>query len=209
MSSLNNIDKKHNIVIYASLFILAIGLIYLMNKQDNLLNEQNKLSSLITIGPGSNTVEVPSTGGLYYYNPAICYLYATGLTTDGWIQWTSYNPTIEGFTLGNRGGRGANTSIIPNVYAYYEITINGGIKGNGVLGDIYLSLDNINADQEIDIWLNGSNTNGTSYNCNATVFATPCRTVDFSGFDFKLTGATLIPNGLPLFACVKYIGSSL
>jgi hypothetical protein len=208
MSSLNNIDKKYNIVIYASFIILAIGLIYVMNKQNN-------LSSLITTGPGSNTAKIPSSSGLYYYNPAICYLYAKSLTTDGWIQWDildQNNVPMKGFTIGNNDGQGPNTAIIPDVFGHYEITISGTVSTNST--GLFLAMNNINVHyrnllyQEIPPLPSAPNTYPLVA-ISATAFARPYTTNNLSGFVFKLAGATLWSGdgANPLFACVKYIGS--
>ena len=205
MSSLNNIDKKYNIVIYASFIILAIGLIYVMNKQNNLTNKQNDLSSLITTGPGSNTVKIPSTGGLYYYSPAICYLYATKLLTNGYIQWDMADPNnvpTKGFTIGNNDGAGANTTIIPNVYGYYEITISGTVTPTG---SVYLAMNNINV-KFFNIYFQAVTSAGNGITISTTQFARPYTTNNLSGFNFQLTNATLWDGGEKLYACVKFIG---
>jgi len=208
MSSLNNIDKKYNIVIYASFIILAIGLIYVMNKQNN-------VSSLITTGPGSNTVKIPPTGGLYYYNPAICYLYAKSLINGGFIQWDiddQHNVPMKGFTIGNNDGQGPNTAIIPDVFGHYEITISGTVQTNQ--SELFLGMNNINVHvtnllyQTIPPLPSAPNT-PPSYPLVAisvTAFARPFTTHNLSGFVFQLTNATLWDGGSPLFACVKFIG---
>ena len=123
MSSLNNIDKKYNIVIYASFIILAIGLIYVMHKQNNLTNKQNDLSSLITTGPGSNTVKIPSTGGLYSYSPAYWWGYATG-QTGGTIAWTAFGKTSRNISLNVND----STQLILPFIGVYELTISGGVN---------------------------------------------------------------------------------
>ena len=124
MSSLNNIDKKYNIVIYASFIILAIGLIYVMNKQNNLTNKQNDLSSLITTGPGSNTVKIPSTGGLYSYSPAYWWGYANGQIINGVIAWTAFGKTSRNIALNVND----STQLILPFIGVYELTISGGVN---------------------------------------------------------------------------------
>ena len=54
---------------------------------------KNNLSSLITTGPGSNTVKIPSSGGLYSYNPAYWWGYCAGQTGGGFIKWTPFGQT--------------------------------------------------------------------------------------------------------------------
>ena len=156
-------------------------------------------------GRGSNTALIDARNGLYYWNPAICYLYGTALAS-GWVQWAVWdtgNVPTKGFTLTNNNGRGANTTIEPNFYGHYEITINGGIIGNG--SSLFLTLNNINV-RQYNIWFQSFSTNGIAYTCTATAFARPFPTVGLSGFDFLLSNATLFSGGLPLYACIKFIG---
>jgi hypothetical protein len=128
MSSLNNIDKKYNIVIYASFIILAIGLIYVMNKQNN-------LSSLITTGPGSNTAKIPSTSGLYSYSPAYGSWYGDTLTTLGSIAWrpnTDTNIVPVGITYWSEPGTFTFTS--PGVY---KVSFNSYETVNPAIGNAH------------------------------------------------------------------------
>jgi hypothetical protein len=204
MSSLNNIDKKYNIVIYASFIILAIGLIYVMNKQNNLINKQNNFSSLITTGPGSNTVKIPPTGGLYYYTPAICQLYAKSLTTDGWIQWAVFSdittPT-KGFSLAD--SYGPNTSIIPDITdASYEININGYVTAtktsspSDINTAIVLTMNNINI-RDYDLFRQSSIIDNL-YTVNGTSI------VKGTNFTFNLQNANLADGNFRVW--IKFIG---
>jgi hypothetical protein len=203
MSSLNNIDKKYNIVIYASFIILAIGLIYVMNKQNNLINKQNNFSSLITTGPGSNTVKIPPTGGLYYYTPAICQLYAKSLTTDGWIQWAVFSdittPT-KGFSLAD-SYYGQNTSIIPDlVDASYEININGVVTAADDADqntEIVLNMNNINV-RDYALFCQSSITAKSKYTVNGTAI------VKGTNFTFQLQNANLADGNFRVW--IKFIG---
>jgi len=155
-------------------------------------------------GKGANTCFVDARAGLYYYNPAICYLYGTGLS-GGWVQWNTYdtnNVPTKGFTITNGDGKGANTTIRPNVYGHYEITINGAVLGNG--SSIFLTMNNINV-RNYNLFLQSYSSNGIAYCLSATAFARPYTTNDLSGFDFQLTNATLY-GGLSFYACIKFIG---
>jgi hypothetical protein len=155
-------------------------------------------------GRGANTMLINATAGLYYWNPAICYLYATGLS-NGWIQWATWdtnNVPTKGFTLTNNDGRGANTTIEPNVYGHYEITINGAMLGNG--SNLTLTMNNLNV-RQYNIWYQSFSVNGIAYSLSATAFARPYIPVNLTGFEFQLNNMT-IWGGLPLFACIKFIG---
>jgi len=165
----------------------------------------NGTISVPVSGRGPNTALIDARNGLYYWNPAICYLYGTALAS-GWVQWAIWdtgNVPTKGFTLTNNNGRGANTTIEPNFYGHYEITINGGIIGNG--SSLFLTLNNINV-RQYNIWFQSFSTNGIAYTCTATAFVRPFPTVGLSGFDFLLSNATLFSGGLPLYACIKFIG---
>jgi hypothetical protein len=156
-------------------------------------------------GRGDNTAFIDARRGLYYYNPAICYLYGTGLSGGGWVQWATYdtnNVPTKGFTITNNNGNGANTTIEPNVYGHYEITINGAVIGNG--SNLTLTMNNINV-RNYNLWYQSFSQNGIAYSLSATVIARPYTTFGLSGFNFQLNNMTLW-GGLPLFACIKFIG---
>jgi len=162
-------------------------------------------STTITQGKGANTAFINAPQGLYYFNPAICYLYATGLSGGGWVQWATYdtnNVPTKGFTLTNNDGRGANTTIEPNFYGHYEITINGSMLGNG--SNLTLTMNNINV-RNYNLWYQSFSQNGIAYSLSATAFARPYTVFGLSGFNFQLNNMTLW-GGLPLFVCIKFIG---
>jgi hypothetical protein len=172
---------------------------------NNIVLSTNGTISVPVSGYGDNTAFIDSRSGLYYYNPAICYLYATGLSGGSWVQWATYdtnNVPTKGFTLTNNNGRGANTTIEPNVYGHYEITINGAMLGNG--SNLTLTMNNINV-RQYNVWYQSFSTNGIAYSLSATMIARPFTTFGLSGFDFQLNNMTLW-GGLSLFVCIKFIG---
>jgi hypothetical protein len=81
------------------------------------MNKQNNLSSLITTGPRSNTVKIPSTSGLYSYSPAYGSWYGDSMTTVNSIAWrpnTATNIVPVGITYNSEPGTFTFTS--PGVY---------------------------------------------------------------------------------------------
>lgn len=160
-------------------------------------------SSIPGVGQGSNTMTIVAPSGLYYYNSAICYLYATGISNGRvqWATWDTNNVPTKGFYLANYGN-GANTAIVPNVYGHYEITINGGMLGNG--SALTLTFNNVNV-QPKTIWYQSFSQNGIAYSLSATLIARPYTVVNLSGFEFQLTNMTLW-SSLYLYVCIKFIG---
>jgi hypothetical protein len=170
---------------------------------NNIVLSTNGTISVPVSAKGDNTAFIDSRSGLYYYNPAICYLYSTGLS-NGRVQWDTYdtnNVPTKGFYFADYGN-GANTVIVPNVYGHYEITINGAMLGNG--SNLTLTMNNVNI-RNYSLWYQSFSTNGIAYSLSATAFARPYTTVNLSGFEFELTNMTLW-GGLPLFVCIKFIG---
>jgi hypothetical protein len=199
MSSASDININLDVkiyVIYGVLILVIIGLIYVIINQSN----KSELSSLITTGPIPDTVKIPATGGLYYYTPAICYLYAKTLTTDGWIQWDVYDTIhtpMRGFSLGDSYEQ--KTSICPSISdAYYEITINGAVAAASDISYIILTMDNINI-RQYDLFRQSCTTGDTQYTVNSTAIAKG------ANFNFKIKNANLY-GGLGLYDSIKFIG---
>jgi hypothetical protein len=177
------------------------------NTQSRVQNAQRAIvisaQTTTAVDKGDDTAFINAPQGLYYYNPAICYLYGTGLS-NGRVQWNTYdtnNVPTKGFYLANYGN-GANTVIVPNVYGHYEITINGAMLGNG--SNLILTMNNVNV-RNYNIWYQSYSSNGIAYSLSATAFARPYTVVNSSGFEFQLTNMTLW-GGLDLFVCIKFIG---
>lgn len=156
-----------------------------------------------TVGKGAGTCYISSPYGLYYYNPAICYLYGTGLSNGRvqWAAWDTPNVPTKGFYFGDYGN-GPNTVIIPNFYGHYEITINGAVLGNG--SNLTLTFNNTNV-RNYNVWYQSFSQWGIAYSLSATMIARPYTVVNLSGFEFQLTNMTLW-GGLSLYVCIKFIG---
>jgi hypothetical protein len=170
---------------------------------NNIVLSTNGTISVPVSGYGDNTAFIDSRNGLYYYNPAICYLYGTGLSNGRvqWATWDTGNVPTKGFYLTNYGN-GANTVIVPNVYGHYEITINGAMLGNG--SNLTLTFNNTNV-RNYNVWYQSFSSNGIAYSLSATMIARPYTVVSLSGFEFQLTNMTLW-GGLSLYVCIKFIG---
>ena len=170
---------------------------------NNIVLSTNGTISVPISGRGDNTAFIDSRSGLYYYNPAICYLYGTGLSNGRvqWATWDTGNVPTKGFYLTDYGN-GANTVIVPNVYGHYEITINGAMLGNG--SNLTLTFNNTNV-RNYNVWYQSFSSNGIAYSLSATMIARPYTVVSLSGFEFQLTNMTLW-GGLSLYVCIKFIG---
>jgi hypothetical protein len=158
-------------------------------------------SASAPVGKGDNTCYIPNSGGLYYYSPATCFLYATNFS-NGRCQWANYasNNPIKGFTLSNYGN-GANTVIVPNIPGLYQIDVSGTVLGSG--GSIFGTWNNVNI-RNYTHFLQSFSSLGIAYQVGFSVQSRPYSVVSASGFELQFSGATYY-GGLPVFVSIRFI----